>query len=156
MDKYNSEGYPDPTAAEALRNVMLEEKAKEKSHRPLVYICSPFANNIEYNTNRARGYCRFAVSEGCIPLAPHLHYPQFMDEFDKESRELGLCFTLILLGKCDELWVFGDRVSEGMAREIAKAKRRGMPIRYFNDKCEVKKYGTENSLRRQSLVEEMG
>ncbi|WKB36378.1 hypothetical protein QS257_04415 [Terrilactibacillus sp. S3-3] len=29
MDKYNSEGYPDPTAAEALENVMREEKEKK-------------------------------------------------------------------------------------------------------------------------------
>ena len=72
---------------------------------------------------------------GYIPLAPHLHYPQFMDDDDKEQRELGLRFALILLGKCNELWVF-NRVSQGMAQEINKAKKRGMPIRYFNDRCE--------------------
>ncbi|MDA8227026.1 MAG: DUF4406 domain-containing protein [Desulfitobacterium hafniense] len=136
MDRRNSEGYSDPTAAEALTNVVLEEKANKKRYRPLVYICSPFANNIEYNTNRACGYCLFAVSEGCIPLAPHLHYPQFMDDSDKESRELGLSFALVLLMKCDAMWVFGDRISDGMAREIAKAKKSGLPIRYFNEKCE--------------------
>jgi hypothetical protein len=26
MDRYNAEGYPDPTAAEALENIMREEK----------------------------------------------------------------------------------------------------------------------------------
>ena len=135
MDKLNSAGYPDPTAAEALTNVAREEKAKLKQYRPLVYICSPFAGDTEYNVNRALGYCRFAVSQGCIPLAPHLHYPQFMDDSDKESREMGLSFALILLSKCDELWVFGDTVSAGMRREIARAKRRGMPIRYYNSKC---------------------
>jgi hypothetical protein len=31
-----------------------------------------------------------------------------MDDGDKEERELGLRFALILLGKCDELWVFGN------------------------------------------------
>ncbi|MTI95434.1 MAG: DUF4406 domain-containing protein [Firmicutes bacterium] len=136
MDRRNSEGYPDPTAAEALTNVALEEKAKVKQYRPLVYICSPFAGDIDYNTSRARGYCRFAVSEGCIPLAPHLHYPQFMDDTDKESRELGLFFALILLTKCDTVWVFGSRISDGMTREIAKARRCGIPIRYFNEKCQ--------------------
>lgn len=142
MDKRNSEGYPDPTAAEALKNVALEERARQKRYRPLVYICSPFAGDIEYNISCARGYCRFAISEEFIPLAPHLLYPQFMDDDDKEQRDLGLSFALVLLGKCDELWVFGNRISEGMEREITKAKRRSMPIRYFNDKCEVKKYGT--------------
>jgi hypothetical protein len=134
MEKRNSEGYIDLTAGIALANVAKEEKSK--AYLPLVYIASPFAGDTERNTERARGYCRFVVSKGSIPLAPHLHYPQFMDDSDKGQRELGLRFALILLGKCDELWAFGDRISEGMAREIAKAKRRGLSVRYFNNKCE--------------------
>lgn len=134
ISKFNSEGYHDPTPYEALTAIEKEEKAA-KVFRPLVYICSPFAGDTERNIRRARGYCRFAVSKGCIPLAPHLHYPQFMDDGDKEERELGLRFALILLGKCDELWVFGNS-SSGMSKEIARAKKRGMPIKYFNYKCE--------------------
>ena len=133
MDRYNAEGYPDPTAYNALLAIEREEKAKP--YLPLVYIASPFAGDPERNTERARGYCRLAVSKGYIPLAPHLLYPQFMDDDDRESREKGIFFALVLLGKCDELWVFGERVSEGMEREITKAKKRNMPIRYFNSKC---------------------
>ena len=110
--------------------------------RPLVYIASPFAGDTGYNISMARAYCRFAVSKGCIPLAPHLLFPQFMDDGDKEQRELGLLFALILLGKCDELWVFGERISEGMAAEITKAKNLCMPIKYYNHKCEVLEHGT--------------
>lgn len=135
MDRYNREGYPDPTAYQALSNVEREEK-EAKVYFPLVYIASPYAGDTIRNTDCARGYCRFAVGKGCIPLAPHLHYPQFMDDGDKAQRELGLRFSIILLGKCDELWVFGDTVSDGMKREISKAKKRGIPIRYFNGKCE--------------------
>lgn len=135
MDKYNSEGYPDPTAYEALTVIEKEEK-DTKAYLSLVYIASPFAGDTGRNTERARGYCRFAVSKGCIPLAPHLLYPQFMDDDDREQREFGLRFALILLSKCDELWVFGDKISEGMSREIAKARRKGKPIRYFISKCE--------------------
>lgn len=134
INKINSEGYYDPTPYEALTNVIREEEIKKK-YLPLVYIASPFAGDTERNMERARGYCRLAVSKGYIPLAPHLHYPQFMDDEDKKERELGIRFALILLGKCDELWVF-DKISQGMAQEIAKAKKRGMPIRYFNSKCE--------------------
>jgi hypothetical protein len=64
-----------------------------------------------------------------------------MDDDDREQRELGMFFALVLLGKCDELWVFG-KPSEGMSREIAKAKKRGIPIKYYNHKCEVLEYGT--------------
>ncbi|CUH96377.1 hypothetical protein P22_2467 [Propionispora sp. 2/2-37] len=134
MDRRNSEGYPDPTVAEALSNVAREEKVKQ--YRPLVYICSPFAGETEYNISRARGYCRFAISKGCIPLAPHLLFPQFMDESDRQQRELGLFFALVLLGKCNEVWVFGSRISDGMSREIAEARKRGLPIRYWNSRCE--------------------
>lgn len=141
MDRYNKEGYPDPTAYEALTAVAKSE-ASARPYRPLVYVASPFAGDTESNIVRAQGFCRFAVSKGCIPIAPHLHYPQFLDDGDKEQRELGLFFALVLLGKCDELWVFGDRISAGMAAEIAKAKKRGMPVKYFNHKCEVLEYGT--------------
>ena len=136
MDKRNSEGYADPTAAEALANVAREERVKANKYRPLVYICSPYSGEIEYNLSRARGYCRLAVSKGYIPLAPHLHYPQFMDDGDSEQRKLGLFFALVLLGKCDEIWVFGSRISEGMARELETAERRSVLIRRFTDKGE--------------------
>lgn len=132
MDYKNAEGYADPTAYEALTAVA----KSEKSYKPLVYIASPYAGDTETNVRRAQGYCRFAVTKNCIPIAPHLHYPQFMDDSDKEQRELGLFFALVLLGKCDELWIFGDRVSNGMSQEIKKAEKRGIPIRRFSFKCE--------------------
>lgn len=132
MDYKNAEGYADPTAYEALMAVA----KSEKPYKPLVYIASPYAGDTETNVRRAQGYCRFAVTKNCIPIAPHLHYPQFMDDSDKEQRELGLFFALVLLGKCDELWIFGDRVSNGMSKEIKKAEKRGIPIRRFSFKCE--------------------
>lgn len=61
MDRYNAEGYPDPTAAEALENIMREEKAK--NYKPCVFICSPFAGDIEKNLNKAREYLKFAVKQ---------------------------------------------------------------------------------------------
>ena len=33
---------------------------------------------------------------------------------------------LVLLGKCEQLWVFGGEVSDGMRREIGKAKQKNM------------------------------
>jgi len=132
MDGCNSGGCPEHIAAPSSDGAA----QKEKRYRQLVYICSPFAGDTKHNIIRALGYCRFAVSKGYIPLAPHLHYPQFMDDSDPKERELGLYFALVLLSKCDELWVFGHRVSDGMAREISKAKKQGIPIRHFTEKCE--------------------
>jgi len=104
-------------------------------YKPLVYIASPFAGDTEYNISMARKYCRFAVSNNCIPIAPHLFYPQFMNDSDKEQRELGLFFALVLLGKCEELWVFGEYISAGMRKEIETAKKLSIPIKRFNSNC---------------------
>ena len=134
VHKYNSEGYFDPTAYEALTTI--EAEIKKQNFRPLVYICSPFSGEVEKNIENARRYSRFAVNEGMIPLAPHLLFPQFLDDDDPDERKLGLFMGMVLLSKCAELWVFGDKVSKGMGIEIEKAKKKGQTIRYFSDACE--------------------
>lgn len=135
VNKFNSEGYYDPTAYEALAHI--EKEARQvSSFRPLVYICSPLSGDVENNQIKARRYCRFAVAQNCIPMAPHLFFPQFMDDGDRQERELALFMALVLLSKCSELRVFGDNISAGMAVEIEKAKRKGMPIRSFSTTCE--------------------
>lgn len=132
VNLYNGERYFDPTAYEALTNI---EREAKRTYRPLIFICSPYAGDTECNTRRARGYCRFAVSRNCIPIAPHLLFPQFMKEDDPEQRRLGIFFGLVLQKKCQEVWVFGRNISRGMAVEIEKARERGLPIRFFNDRC---------------------
>ena len=130
MDFFNSEHYADPTAYAALSQI---ERAEW--YRPLVYICSPFSKgDVEQNVENARRYSRFAVDKHCIPVAPHLLFPQFMNE--EKERETALFMGIVLLTKCAELWVFGEYISSGMTVEIAKAVRKGIPIRYFSEDME--------------------
>lgn len=139
INKYNAEGYLDLTAYEAM--LAIEREAKKAAFRPLVFICSPLAGDVEHNLDQARRYCRFAVMKGAIPLAPHLLFPQFMDDGDKIERNLAVFMGLILLSKCHELWRFGNKISSGMAIELEKAKRLGIPIRHFGGPCaEVKEH----------------
>ena len=135
---YNSEGYKDPVVYEALARVEAEERAARAAaaYRPLVYICSPYAGDIERNTCRARAFSRFAVEKKYIPIAPHLLCPQYLNE--ETERWLGLKMGIVFLGKCEEVWVFGDVISEGMATEINKAKRMRKKIRYFTDGLQEK------------------
>ncbi len=134
INKHNSEGYPDPTAYEALTAVEKEEK--KKPYRPLVFVCSPLAGDVARNLENARRYSRFAALQGMIPLTPHLLYPQFLDDTNPQERQLGSFFGLVLLRKCEELWVFGTYFSKGMRVEIDKARKHGMRIRFFNEQCE--------------------
>jgi hypothetical protein len=136
QDFLNSAGYPDPTPYEAIRAIEAEEKKAKRVFRPIVYICSPYAGNVETNVERARLYSRFAVDSGYIPLTVHLLYPQFMNDGIPAERELALRFGNILMGKCTEVWVFaGHGVSSGMASEIAYARRKGYLLRYFDAEC---------------------
>jgi len=132
ISKYNHEGYYDPTAYEALMNI--EAEMRKGKFMPLVYICSPYTGDRKINKANARRYCRFAVDSGFIPLAPHLLFPQFMD--DDNERNQAMFMNVVLLSKCAELWVFGEFISKGMAIEIGRAKRKGQPIRSFTKDCE--------------------
>lgn len=143
ISKYNHEGYPDPTTHDALTNVMKAQRAERQAaqarsptFRPIVFICSPYADDPLNNERRAIRYCRFAVRQGCIPIAPHIYFTRVLDERIPADRELGLFMGQVLLTKCAELWVFGSRITPGMEREIAKAEERGMPIHYFTEDME--------------------
>lgn len=130
INKFNTEGYIDPTAYEALKNIENDKKKK------IVFICSPFAGDIEGNTRQARRYGYFAAIKNAVPIIPHLMYPQFLDDNDPEEREMGMDMGLTLLSKCHEMWVFGDKLSTGMNKEVTKARQWNIPIRYFTNECE--------------------
>lgn len=101
----------------------------------MVFICSPYAGDIVHNIRKAKEYCRFAIDEGYMPIAPHLLYPQILNDANPEERTLGMTFGLALLDLCDEIWVFGEP-SPGMAEEVAFARERKIPIRLFPKEAE--------------------
>ena len=134
-EKFNCEGYFDPTAYEALCAIEKEERAL-RAFRPIVFICSPYAGEVDENIRAARRYSRFAVDKGYIPIAPHLLFPQFLNDAAPNERQLGLFFGDALMSKCSEVWVFGSRISAGMETEIKRGKWKNYRWRYFNENCE--------------------
>lgn len=130
----NFEGYLDPTAGLALSQITREEQGRV--YRPLVYVCSRFAGDVSRNVRAARKYCKFVVRKNALPLAPHLLYPQFLDDKNPEERKLGMTFSKILMDKCNEVWIFSDDgFSSGMRAEYEHAVRKGCMIRYFTTDC---------------------
>ncbi len=134
IDKFNSEGYYDPTPYEAITAIENEKRAL-RAFRPIVYICSPYAGDVEEHVKAARRYCRFAVNQGYIPVAPHLLFPQFLNDEDPAERQLGLFFGNALMSKCSEVWVFGKNISAGMEAEIRRARWKNYRLRYFTENC---------------------
>jgi len=91
----------------------------------VVYVCHPFRGDVAANRERVRRICA-AVKRDYVPLAPHLILPAYIDE--ATERDLALEHGLTLLRGADELWVCADPVSEGMAGEIAEARRLRVPV----------------------------
>ena len=102
----------------------------------MVYICSPFRDDDKLkqyaNTRAAQGHCRRAYEQNCIPVAPHLYLPQFLDDDTPAERDLALRIGLRLIDYCSEVWVHGDRISDGMCGEIEYATATGKPVIYKN------------------------
>ena len=96
--------------------------------RKLVYVASPLSGDVEKNLDFARQACLSAMAQGVTPFAPHLLYPQMLDDNDPVQRELGMKMGNQMLALCDELWLCGDRISPGMASEKKLAEELDIPV----------------------------
>ena len=82
-----------------------------------VYICAPLGGNVQQNLERAIRFATYALRSGAAPVVPHF-YALCLDDADPKQREIGMSAELSLLWFCDEMWIFGDEITEGMQEEI--------------------------------------
>lgn len=94
-----------------------------------IYVASPYAGDVEQNTEFAKQACHHVMEQGHAFFAPHLLYPSILDDRQPHQRQAGLDMGLAMLSVCDELWCYGDRISHGMMLEIEQAVRLGIPTR---------------------------
>lgn len=98
-----------------------------------VYVCAPLGGNIEENLKKVKKYTAYALRCGTAPVVPHF-YAECLDDNDPKNRELGLAAGMSLLWLCDEVWVFGDTVADGMIAELKFCKNLNIRIRYITEK----------------------
>ena len=102
-----------------------------------VYIAAPYRagtpEEMEKNRQAALAACEKAyhlgrlMGEMIVPITPIGNFP-YLDDNKPDERERALHMGAALLSKCDELWVAGDRISEGMRLEIRAAVRLEKPV----------------------------
>ena len=102
-----------------------------------VYICAPLGGNVEGNVKKAVRYAKFALKSGVAPIVPHFYALCLNDDILNE-RELGRQAGMSLLWFCDEIWVFEDRITQGMQEEILFCKNMKIKIRKIKE-SEIKK-----------------
>lgn len=97
-----------------------------------VYVCAPLGGNVESNLKKVRAYTEYALRCGTAPVVPHF-YALCLDDNDPKDREIGLAAGLSLLWFCDELWLFGDTVTDGMSAELKFCKNLNIRIRKITE-----------------------
>ncbi len=98
------------------------------------------------NMEKVIAICEQVRKQGHTPIAPYLlSFPQ-ADGGVIENRELGVWANLTSFerGYVDELWLYGDSISEGMKIEVALAKKLGIPV-------VAKSEGTQRDLASDTL-----
>jgi len=112
-------------AAELVRIGRGESTTTVRTRR--IYVCHAFSDDPDCNAARVAEICKALVDSGYVPMAPQLYLPRFVDEATERERALRL--GIDLLDGCDELRVYGGRITEGMRGEIEHAEARGIPVR---------------------------
>ena len=97
-----------------------------------VYVCASLGGNVENNLKKVRTYTEYALRCGTAPVVPHF-YAECLDDNDPKDREIGLAAGLSLLWFCDELWLFGDTVTDGMKNELQFCKNLSIRIRKITE-----------------------
>ena len=92
----------------------------------LIYVCSPYRGDFNKNVRNAQKACRQLVDNGHVPIAPHLFFPQFLNE--ETEREIALEMNKRLIDVCDVLCVFGNEISDGMKFELDYANSIGKDV----------------------------
>jgi dienelactone hydrolase len=94
-----------------------------------IFVCSPYRGDIETNVKRAKRICNDLANLGFVPIAPHLYFPQFLDDAIEIERQRGITMGMSLLKDCDAVYVYG-KPTEGMKQEIQFAEALGITVYY--------------------------
>lgn len=90
--------------------------------KKIIYVAHPIGGDVENNIKKVIAICtEINLTEpNIIPFVPYLSDLYALDDSKPEERERGLsnCLFMLKKGFIDEIWLYGDRISNGMRSEI--------------------------------------
>ena len=106
------------------------------SKRKLIYLAHPVSpygdRTLEMNLQQAEAWLRWAIlTKDVYAIAPYIGMCYALDEDDPQHRLKGLEIDMEVLGRCDELWLCGEKITEGMKVERSYAGSCGIDSRDF-------------------------
>lgn len=83
----------------------------------IILVESPYAGDIQRNSEYARRAMLHVIEQGHTPIVPHLLYPQVLNDSEPLQRERALEMCADLREQADAVWFFVDYgISPGMER----------------------------------------
>jgi len=98
--------------------------------KKVIFIGHPIGGDVAGNVRKVLAICEEVHKGGYIPAVPYLVSLQYLNDDVVEDRQLGIevnheCFRRRFV---DELWLYGDRISEGMKGEVLLAAELNIPV----------------------------
>ncbi len=112
-------------------------KLKFMTHPKTVFIAHPISGNEEENLRKVLEICKELNSQGIIPIFPPHSWRQYMEPGTDSKYWSGLVNEeYFRRGMVDEVWLYGETISDGMKKEIRLAVSYGIPIIPKNPRIE--------------------
>lgn len=104
--------------------------AKIMIKKKIVYIAHPINGNSRGNILKVLAICQHVHRGVVMPIAPYLTPLSYLDDTKPKERAKGLIYNreFFKRGLIDELWLYGEKISDGMLGEIKLAKKYQIPI----------------------------
>lgn len=94
-----------------------------------VFIAHPISGDIEGNIKKVLEICKGLNSAKVLPIFPSFLWRQYLPSDGITKHIAGLVNNEYFeRGMVDEVWLFGETISEGMKKEIYLAQSYGIPI----------------------------
>lgn len=114
----------------------LSIKIENLSNNKIVYIAHPLSGDIYGNISKILKIVRdINIKEiNVVPFVPYLADILALNDAKTEERNRGISNNLAYFqsGIVQELRVYGDFISKGVAEEIAISRKMNIPVIYFN------------------------
>jgi len=109
----------------------------------IVYIAHPIGGDVANNLNKVCLIIREInlTEPEVVPFAHYIVDCHCLDDSVPEERERGIKNDMELFSRkfIDELWLYGDRISNGMIAEIGICEQLNIPV-VFKSKELIEKY----------------
>ena len=97
-----------------------------------IYVCAPL-EAVPQELKNSKSYYAYVLKKDCVPVGPHAYAVMFGIRNEAEKKEMHRA-GMSLLWFCDEVWVFGEELTEEMQEELQFCRNMKLKTRKIRDK----------------------